>query len=107
MDGDEVVQLYLQIHDATVVVPHTQLVAFKRIRVAAGQTVDVSFTIDAAGQSVMRDPDFEDVVEPGARGVWIGGSSSPSFSPGVSFDYSVTGTAAVLVRECRHSQESV
>jgi len=101
LDGDEVVQVYLRIHNASVTVPNIQLVAFNRTAVPAGKApVTVTFAIRPAYQAVMRDPDFVPVVEPGIRELWIGGSSDPRFSPGVSLSYEVTGNVAIPVSQC-------
>ena len=65
---------------------------------ASNSSVTVEFAISPEAQAVMRDPDFVDVVEPGARDVWIGGSSDPRFSPGVRLSFQVAGEPTEVAR---------
>jgi beta-glucosidase len=98
-DGDEVVQVYLSIDNSTATVPVAlrQLVHFKRANIAVGSQQKLSFVLSPEDNSVMRDPDFERVVEAGKRSVWIGGSSSEEATPGgVRVTYEVVGETTAL-----------
>ncbi|MCL2732776.1 MAG: glycoside hydrolase family 3 C-terminal domain-containing protein [Actinomycetia bacterium] len=73
-DGAEVVQLYLSDPVAQVVRPLKWLAGFARVPLAAGASARVTFTVHAdrtsfTGRSGTR------IVEPGAIGVAVGGSS--------------------------------
>jgi beta-glucosidase len=72
--GDEVVQLYLRDLLASVARPVMQLAAFQRVRLAPGESRDVSFTLGRE-QLQMLDRDMRWVVEPGTFRVLIGRSS--------------------------------
>ena len=98
-DGDEVVQLYISIENASVPTALRQLVSFQRIRIPAGKTHRALFSIGPAEHAVMRKGDYADVVEPGRRTVWVGASSDPLRSPGVSSSYAVEGDVT-RVAEC-------
>eukprot|EP00928_Gymnodinium_smaydae_P081459 TRINITY_DN64981_c0_g1_i1.p1 TRINITY_DN64981_c0_g1~~TRINITY_DN64981_c0_g1_i1.p1 ORF type:complete len:792 (-),score=78.24 TRINITY_DN64981_c0_g1_i1:171-2546(-) len=103
-DGDEVVQMYVSIRNASVPVPKRQLVAFQRTHIKAGRTWKGKFTIHPEDHAVMRAGDFKSIVEPGRRDVWIGGSSDPNFSPGVSMSFEVVGKRKLL-SDCVGSAE--
>jgi len=72
--GDEVVQLYLRDLLASVARPVVQLAGFQRVRLAPGESRDVSFTLGRE-QLQMLDADMRWVVEPGTFRVLVGGSS--------------------------------
>jgi hypothetical protein len=63
-EADEVLQLYVANHNASVPTPKHQLVSFSRLTLMGGQT-PVSFTILPEDHAVLRDPDFAQTVEPG------------------------------------------
>ena len=48
MDGQEVVQLYVQDMISSVVVPNKSLKGFKKVMIKAGQTMDVSIPVSVA-----------------------------------------------------------
>lgn len=97
--GDEVAQLYLSIHNASVIVPKRQLVSFQRRTLAPQEEAMVTFTVVPDDRSVMRAPDFVDVVEAGVLSVFVGGSSDPKVTPGVHAAVSVVGPT-VQVAQC-------
>ncbi len=70
--GDEVVQLYLKDQVASVPVPVQQLVGFRRIHLAPGETQQVSFTVTPKQMSLILD-DGRRVIEPGAFHLFVGG----------------------------------
>jgi beta-glucosidase len=72
--GDEVVQLYLHDVLASVARPVMQLEAFRRVRLAPGQSQEVTFTLDRENLK-MLDRDMHWVVEPGTFRVLVGSSS--------------------------------
>jgi beta-glucosidase len=72
--GDEVVQLYLRDVLASVARPVMELKGFRRIHLAPGERVTVTFTLGPA-ELRMLDRNMKWVVEPGAFRVLIGSSS--------------------------------
>ena len=71
--GDEVVQLYLRDELASVARPVMQLAGFARVHLEAGEEREVRFRV--ADQLQLLDAGLRWVVEPGAFGVMVGGSS--------------------------------
>ena len=91
-DGSEVVQLYVSLPNTMgVPVPVQALANFTRVHVPAGQTVTVTLAIRPLANSLMRDGDYIDMVVPGMRALWIGGSSAHT-SPGVSGSFATSGS---------------
>lgn len=73
MDADEVVQLYT-IHKSPVLEsPNCSLRGFKRVRIAAGQSVDVEFVLSKEDLKVVNN-EGEKILEPGEYTITIGGS---------------------------------
>jgi beta-glucosidase len=72
--GDEVVQLYLRDLMASVARPVMQLAGFRRIRLAPGESADVSFTVPRERLQLLNERG-QWVVEPGIFRVLIGASS--------------------------------
>ncbi|HEY0256535.1 MAG TPA: glycoside hydrolase family 3 C-terminal domain-containing protein [Candidatus Methylacidiphilales bacterium] len=75
-DGDEVVQVYLRHRSSSVPQPIRSLVAFKRVAVAKGDTVNVDFDIPVERFHYWSAEKQRYVVEPGADEIQIGASSS-------------------------------
>lgn len=73
-EGDEVVQLYIHDHCASVVRPYMELRGFKRIHLKPGETKTVTFELTPKDLQVLN-RDFKWVVEPGLFTVMIGASS--------------------------------
>ncbi|MBG6084926.1 glycoside hydrolase family 3 N-terminal domain-containing protein [Zhihengliuella flava] len=73
-DGAEVVQLYLQDKVASVVRPRRWLTGFAKVRLAAGESRRVTFTVHADRTS-FTGADHRRIVEPGLFGVELGTSS--------------------------------
>lgn len=74
VDGDEVVQLYLRDEVSSFTTPDRQLRAFRRVRLKAGETREITFTLDKKSLALyMRDGEW--AVEPGRFTVMAGGSS--------------------------------
>ena len=74
VDGDEVVQLYLDDCEASVVTPPMLLKGFRRISLKAGEEQTVSFTLDYDSFKVM-DIRYNWTVEPGRFRVLVGAGS--------------------------------
>lgn len=74
VDGDEVVQLYIQDVFASVTRPVKELKGFQKINIKAGETTNVTFEITPDMLS-FYDIDMEKVVEPGWFEIMIGNSS--------------------------------
>lgn len=72
--GDEVVQLYLRDMLATVARPVMELAGFQRVRLAPGESREVSFTITPEHLR-MTNGEMQRVVEPGSFRIMIGASS--------------------------------
>jgi beta-glucosidase len=77
-DGDEVVQLYMTDHQASVPVPIRKLVGFRRVHLKAGASQKVSFTINPRELSLITD-DTRRVIEPGIFDLSVGGKQ-PGFT---------------------------
>ncbi|MGM9713489.1 MAG: beta-glucosidase BglX [Prevotella sp.] len=73
-DADEVVQLYIHDIAATISRPVKELKGFERIPLKAGESRDVSFTIDA-DMLKFYNSDLQHVAEPGEFEVMVGGNS--------------------------------
>ena len=73
--GDEVVQLYIRDLLSSVARPVMELRGFSRIRLKAGESNEVRFTITPAMLSLL-DARMQRVVEPGTFDILIGASSS-------------------------------
>ena len=74
VDGLETVQLYVRDIAARVSRPIRQLKDFKRVRIAAGETVTVRFTLDEADVRYVH-PDLTEASDPGEFDVWIAPNS--------------------------------
>ncbi|RYD23649.1 MAG: glycosyl hydrolase [Verrucomicrobiaceae bacterium] len=74
VDGDEVVQAYVQDDVASVARPSKELKAFRRVSVPAGKTVTVDFSIPANALGFWK-PRGGYVVEPGSFTLMVGSSS--------------------------------
>jgi beta-glucosidase len=72
--GDDVAQLYIRDVLASVARPVMQLEGFQRLRLAPGESKDVSFAL-GPGQLRMRDRENNWIVEPGVFRVMVGSSS--------------------------------
>jgi beta-glucosidase len=75
-DGDEVVQVYLHHTDSPVPQPIRSLVAFKRVTVAKGATVNVDFDIPVERFHYWSVEQKKYVVDAGRDDIQIGASSS-------------------------------
>lgn len=73
-DGDEVVQVYFEDKNASVVRPIKELVAFKRITLKKGERTTIHFTIKM-NQLGFYNKEMAFVVEPGHMGIEVGSSS--------------------------------
>lgn len=74
VDGLETVQLYVRDIAARVSRPIRQLKDFKRVGIAAGETVTVRFTLDEADVRYVH-PDLIEASDPGEFDVWIAPNS--------------------------------
>ena len=74
MAGDEVVQLYVEDCESTVVTPPKLLKGFKRISLEIGEEKEVSFKLDEKAFRLMN-AKYEWVVEPGDFRIMVGASS--------------------------------
>lgn len=74
-DGDEVVQLYVNDLESTIVTPDRLLRKFKRIILHAGETADVTFVLDFDDFKLLG-LDWKWKVEPGDFDIMIGTSSA-------------------------------
>ena len=99
--SDEVVQVYVAIHNSTVPTPKHQLVTFSRVTLNASMhTENLAFRLLPEDHAVLRDPDFAETVEPGLRTVWIGGGQPGTAAAGVALTFRVAGSSAMTVDEC-------
>ena len=74
-DSDEVVQLYIDDVESSVVTPPLLLKAFRRIHLQAGETMEVSFHLDYDSFKLM-DIRYTMTVEPGLFRVLVGSASN-------------------------------
>jgi beta-glucosidase len=74
VDGQEVVQAYVQDVISSVAVPNLSLRGFKKVMIKAGETQSVSIPIDVSSLGVW-DIRMKYVVEPGDFVIWVGASS--------------------------------
>lgn len=99
--SDEVVQVYVTIHNSTVTTAKHQLVTFSRVSLTASmQTKILAFRLLPEDHAVLRDPDFAQTIEPGLRTVWIGGGQPGTGAAGVALTFSVAGSSSITVDEC-------
>ena len=75
MDADEVVQLYLDDVESTIVTPLLLLKGFRRIHLKAGESKEVSFHLNWDSFKLMN-ARYEWVVEPGDFRICIGAASN-------------------------------
>lgn len=73
--GEETIQMYIQDVYGSVVRPVKELKGFKKVKLAAGQTEKICFSITAADLTYWN-PDMKYGAEPGGFKVYIGTSSS-------------------------------
>ncbi len=73
-EGTEVVQLYIRDVVSSVTRPVMELKAFKRVELGAGESKEVSFTLDRAALE-MYNLEMKKVVEPGDFTIMVGNSS--------------------------------
>lgn len=79
-DGDEVIQLYIRNHFASVSQPTKQLKHFKRIHLKKGETQTVTFLLTQPDFSIVN-REMKSVVEPGSTfSIMIGNSSDGIWS---------------------------
>jgi beta-glucosidase len=88
--GDEVVQLYLKDRVASVPVPTQQLVGFRRIHLAPGETQEVSFSVSPKQMSLILD-DGRRVIEPGAFELFVGGGQPGTGAAGSFATFEIQG----------------
>jgi beta-glucosidase len=103
-EGDEVVQLYVTVLEASVRVPIRSLAGVERVHLKPGERRVVTFTIDPHQLAVITD-DGRTVVEPGEFEVTIGGKqpgftgTADSATTGfVEGSFTLSGTATELKR---------
>jgi beta-glucosidase len=100
--GDEVVQLYLAARQPSAQAPIRKLVGFRRVRLEAGKSQKVSFTIDPRELSIISS-DIRRVIVPGIYDLSIGGKQ-PGFAgnadaattKALSGQFTVTGGSVEL-----------
>ncbi|BBH21884.1 beta-glucosidase [Paenibacillus baekrokdamisoli] len=73
--GEEVVQCYLRDEAASVTQPLKKLIAFRKIKLCAGETAIVTFAIPNSALAII-DADMNLTVEPGNFTLWVGPNSS-------------------------------
>jgi len=75
-DGDEVVQLYVQLPDSKVPRPRQSLKAFQRVGLKAGESKTLHLTLAARDLAYWDDAAHRFIVESGRVRILVGGSSS-------------------------------
>ena len=74
LDGDEVVQLYVNDVVSSVTTPHLELKAFQRVHIKQGQTTSVQLKLPIRDLALWT-VDMDRIVEPGRFDIMIGRSS--------------------------------
>ncbi|GAB4562827.1 MAG: glycoside hydrolase family 3 N-terminal domain-containing protein [Anaerolineae bacterium] len=74
-EAEEVVQLYVRDLVGSVTRPVKELKGFQRVRLAPGQSAQVTFTL-STDDLRFHDREMKFVAEPGRFHVWVGGSSA-------------------------------
>ena len=74
VSGDEVVQFYFSDRHAWVSRPNKELVGFKRVRLAPGESATIALTVDVS-MLAFHDHEMKFVLEPGTIDVTVGTSS--------------------------------
>ena len=75
-EGSEVIQLYISDLQSSLPRPVKELKGFSKVKLAPGETREVTFTIGKEALSFFDDPRHEWVAEPGKFEAWIGASST-------------------------------
>ncbi|WP_347145529.1 glycoside hydrolase family 3 C-terminal domain-containing protein [Parabacteroides goldsteinii] len=75
-EGSEVIQLYISDLKSSLPRPVKELKGFSKIKLAPGETREVTFTIGKEALSFFDDTRHEWVAEPGKFEAWIGASST-------------------------------
>eukprot|EP00040_Diaphanoeca_grandis_P028777 m.167146 g.167146 ORF g.167146 m.167146 type:complete len:979 (+) comp31454_c0_seq3:101-3037(+) len=78
--GEEVAQLYVRQHCATVTTPVKSLKGFERLHLAPQQSMVVSFTIDVATELRLLDRNFKWGVQASDFTIMVGGTSKATLS---------------------------
>jgi beta-glucosidase len=91
-EADEVVQLYVRDPVARTARPRRELKGFRRVTLAPGASVDVTFEL-ATDRVCLYDPPLGWVVEPGVIEVMVGASSEDLRLRG---QFTLTGSARVI-----------
>lgn len=76
VEGKEIVQLYIQDEKSSLPRPLKELKGFKKVNLAPGQTIDVTFTITPDDLKFFDDSRHQWIVEPGKFRALIGASSA-------------------------------
>lgn len=75
-EGSEVIQLYISDLQSSLPRPVKELKGFSKVKLAPGETREVTFTIGKEALSFFDDTRHEWVTEPGKFEAWIGASST-------------------------------
>ena len=81
LKGDEVAQVYVRRINTSNKAPLLSLAGFKRVTLAADETIQVAFALDPSTFS-KKDDKGERVIEPGRYEISVGGGQ-PDKAPGV------------------------
>jgi beta-glucosidase len=84
--GEEVAQLYIRDHVASLIRPVRELRGFQKFSLKPGESRQVSFTLSANDLAFVN-ADFKRVVEPGEFSVWI----APNSNEGTAAKFNVVG----------------
>ncbi|XP_070191062.1 uncharacterized protein [Littorina saxatilis] len=97
LEADEVVQIYIRWKDASLPAPKLQLAWFDRVTVAAGQEIQLSFTIDAKVMALWINDGW--YVKPGAMDIFGGGQqpfqTRKAPSNVVASSFTISGTKSL------------
>ncbi len=100
--GDEVVQLYVRDHEASVARPVRELRGFRRVALAPGECRTVTFRLSAE-QFAYTGADRRRVIEPGTIGIAVGTSSADL---PLTATISLVGPTIDLAERCRFLTET-
>lgn len=102
-DGTDVVQLYGHDVVGSVTRPVAQLLGYARVDVAAGSSVDVTFTVPTT-RLAFSDRDLVRIVEPGVVDLWVGDCEKQDAETSVTI---VGGVHAVSMRDERMTRVEI
>jgi beta-glucosidase len=105
-DGEEVVQLYSHMEQSRVKRPLKQLLAFRRVKLAVGQSIDIMFTIPLS-QLAMWDVTRERFCIESGTYTFMAGSSSAILPLQVALELEGEGSEVIPLRDLSQPTKAI